>query len=118
MTDYEQQSLRLLEGILTELKAINCNTTKKKPAKREPNKAKHKHGNYNHVLLTVDERDKLIKIYGNRLADAVQYLDDAIEEKAYKYNSHYQVMAKSNSWVREAILGQQHTQSVLKQELF
>ena len=118
MTDYEQQSLTCLEGILTELKAINGNTTKKKPAKREPNKVKHKHGSYNHVLLSVEERDKLRVIYGSRLGEAIQYLDDAIEEKGYSYNSHYQVMAKTNSWVRENVLGQQHVQSVLKSELF
>lgn len=62
---------------------------------------KHKYGEYNHVLLTDAEYEKLCKEYGEGVAkSAITYLDEAIEMKGYKYKSHYLAIRK---WVIEAV---------------
>ena len=61
---------------------------------------KKKYGEYQHVLLTDMEIDKLNKEYGKESTlRAINYLDEAIEMKGYKYKSHYLAMKK---WVFEA----------------
>ena len=67
-----------------------------------PKKAvKHKHGEYNHVMLTDSERDKLINEYGNDKTDKlIQFLDEYIEMKGYKAKNHYLAIKK---WVVSAV---------------
>ena len=61
---------------------------------------KKKYGEYQHVLLTDMEIDKLNKEYGKESTlRAINYLDEAIEMKGYRYKSHYLAMKK---WVFEA----------------
>lgn len=63
-------------------------------------KQKHSYGEYKNILLTDEEYDKLVKDYGAmRTDEAIQFLDEAIEMKGYKYKSHYLAMKK---WVFEA----------------
>lgn len=67
---------------------------KKKPVK-------HKYGEYNHVLLTDAEYEKLCKDYGEDTAKrCITYLDESIEMKGYKYKSHNLAIRK---WVIEAV---------------
>ena len=67
------------------------------PAKEQ----KHKYGEYNHVLLTDKERDKLFDRYGEHMTSAaIRYLDDYIERKGYKAKSHYLTIIK---WVVDAV---------------
>ena len=62
---------------------------------------KHKYGEYNHVLLTDKERDKLFDRYGEHLTmAAIRYLDEYIERKGYKAKSHYLTIIK---WVVDAV---------------
>ena len=62
---------------------------------------KHKHGEYNHVLLTDTERDKLMDEYGEaETLEAIKYLDEYIEMKGYKAKSHYLCIRK---WVFDAV---------------
>ena len=62
---------------------------------------KHKYGEYNHVLLTDGEYEKLCRDYGEDIAkNAITYLDEAIEMKGYKYKSHYLAIRK---WVIDAV---------------
>lgn len=76
----------------------DVSVSKKKPSK-------HKYGEYNHVLLTDPEYEKLCKDYGEDVAkNAITYLDEAIEMKGYKYKSHYLAIRK---WVIDAVKKQQ-----------
>lgn len=62
---------------------------------------KHKYGEYNHVLLTDTELEKLYKDFGEeRSNSAITYLDEYIEMKGAKYKSHYLALRK---WVFDAV---------------
>jgi len=62
---------------------------------------KHKYGEYQHVLLTDKERDRLMDEYGEaKTTEAIKYLDEYIEMKGYKAKSHYLAIRK---WVFDAI---------------
>ena len=63
--------------------------------------SKHKYGEYQHVLLTESERERLINDFGkdDTLA-AIKYLDEYIEMKGAKYKNHNLVMRK---WVFDAV---------------
>lgn len=81
---------------------------------RAPKQTKHKHGEYNHVLLTEDQMQKLIDEYGEIVtAKAITFLDEYIEMKGYKAKNHYLAIKK---WVIDAVKerspkGQGSTQS-------
>lgn len=67
--------------------------------------AKHKHGEYKHVLLTDKEYQKLCEEYGEQATqDIIAYLDEYIEEKSYKSKSHYLAIKR---WVVNAYYKQQ-----------
>ena len=62
---------------------------------------KHKHGEYQHVLLTDDEAEKLIEEYGKDMTvKLIKFLDEYIEMKGYKAKSHYLAIKK---WVVDAV---------------
>lgn len=64
-------------------------------------KVKHKHGEYQHVLLTDDEFNKLAVDYGEETRDrAITFLDEYIEEKGYKSKSHNLAIRR---WVVDAV---------------
>lgn len=60
---------------------------------------KHIYGEYKHVRLTDDEYGKLQTTFGNA-DELIKYLDEAKEEKGYKYNSDYMAIRR---WVVEAV---------------
>lgn len=62
-------------------------------------KEKHKYGEYQHVLLTDEELNKLKETYSN-WQDLITYLDEYIEMKGYKAKSHYLCIRK---WVVDAV---------------
>ena len=67
---------------------------KKKPAK-------HKHGEYQKVLLTDNEVEKLIEEYGkDMVVKLIKFLDEYIEMKGYKAKNHYLAIKK---WVVDAV---------------
>lgn len=69
---------------------------------KENKKIKHKYGEFNHILLTDEELAKLKQDYGEaQTQKAIQFLDEAIEMKGYKYKSHYLALKK---WVFDAML--------------
>ena len=77
-----------------------------------PKPQKHKYGEYNHVLLTDEERDKLFDEYGElETTKAITVLDVYIEMKGYKAKNHYLCMRK---WVFKA-LNEQNQRSGAKQ---
>lgn len=66
--------------------------------KKEP---KHKYGEYQHVLLTDTDRERLVNDYGeDETHKAIKYLDEYIETSGKKYKNHYLVMRK---WVFDAV---------------
>lgn len=67
----------------------------------EEKKLKHKYGEYNRVLLTDEELEKLNTEFGEeKTQKAITYLDEYIEMKGAKYKSHYLAMRK---WVFNAV---------------
>ena len=67
---------------------------KKKPVK-------HKHGEYQKVLLTDNEVEKLIEEYGkDMVVKLIKFLDEYIEMKGYKAKNHYLAIKK---WVVDAV---------------
>ena len=62
-------------------------------------KEKHKYGEYQHVLLTDEELNKLKETYSN-WEELITYLDEYIEMKGYKAKSHYLCIRK---WVTDAV---------------
>ena len=71
-----------------------------KPAPKKK-AVKHKHGEYQHVLLTDDEAEKLIEEYGKDMTvKLIKFLDEYIEMKGYKAKSHYLAIKK---WVVDAV---------------
>lgn len=70
----------------------------KAPRKRLP---KHKHGEYQHILLSDEELQKLIENIGDRkTSQCIRYLDEYKERKGYKCKSDYLTILK---WVVEAV---------------
>lgn len=62
---------------------------------------KHKHGEYQHVLLTDDEVNRLMDEYGEaETTSAIKYLDEYIEMNGRKYKNHNLVLRK---WVFDAV---------------
>ncbi len=75
------------------------NTPPKKAKADKP--VKHKYGEYQNVLLTDKELDKLKIDFGTDEVDkAITFLDAYIEEKGYKSKSHNLAMRR---WVFDAI---------------
>lgn len=69
-----------------------------KPAARTP---KHTYGDFRNVKLTDVEYSKLADKYGiDKVAEAISFLDEYIEEKGYKSKSHYLSMIR---WVFKAV---------------
>lgn len=69
----------------------------------EPKKktVKHKHGEYQNVLLTDTEFENLASSFGESLRDrAIKFLDEYIEEKGYKSKSHNLAIRR---WVIDAV---------------
>lgn len=67
--------------------------------KPKTKKVKHKYGEYQNVLLTDEELEKLNNDYTNT-NDLITYLDEYIEMKGYKAKSHYLCIKK---WVVDAV---------------
>ncbi len=83
-------------------------------SKRKP--AKHKHGEFQNVLLTDNEYENLANSFGLELRDqAIAFLDSYIEEKGYKSKSHNLAIRR---WVIDAVNKQtQKGQPVRRKEV-
>lgn len=69
--------------------------------KRKTREPKHAHGEYKHVNLTDRELEKLNNDFGEaETLEAITFLDEYIEEKHYKSQSHYLAMRR---WVFQAV---------------
>lgn len=80
---------------------INNNISASASSAKSKKPVKNKHGEFQNVLLTDAELQKLTDEYGGILTlEAITYLDEYIEEKAYKSKSHYLAIKR---WVIEAV---------------
>lgn len=69
--------------------------------KKEIIKEKKPYGEFNHVLLSDEEYQKLNDCYGLVLTEKIiKFLDEYIEEKGYKSKSHYLAIKR---WVVDAV---------------
>lgn len=74
---------------------------KDKDKDKDKKKIKHKYGNYNHVLLTDDEKEKLLnELDEYKFNLVIEKLDEYIEETGKKYKNHYLTIKR---WVIEAV---------------
>lgn len=81
--------------------ATDTNVGSKSPSKP----SKHKYGEYQHVLLTDKEFEKLSAEFGDDIRDkAIRFLDEYIEEKGYKSKSHNLAIRR---WVIDAVKEQE-----------
>ena len=89
------------DKLATEVR-LGKDSTGKDSIDKDSNKpTKHIYGEYGHVRLTDDERNKLMDEYGEaETSEAIKYLDEYIEMKGYKAKSHYLCIKK---WVFEAV---------------
>ena len=90
--------VRLSKDSIVEDSIRECISAEPTPA---PKPKKRKFGEYSHVLLTEDQRTKLIEEYGETVtAKAITFLDEYIEMKGYKAKNHYLAIKK---WVIDAV---------------
>lgn len=74
---------------------------KDKEKDKDKKKIKHKYGNYNHVLLTDNEKEKLLnELDEYKFNLVIEKLDEYIEETGKKYKNHYLTIKR---WVIEAV---------------
>lgn len=74
---------------------------KEKDKDKDKKKIKHKYGNYNHVLLTDNEKEKLLnELDEYKFNLVIEKLDEYIEETGKKYKNHYLTIKR---WVIEAV---------------
>lgn len=107
----------------TEIKPNKNQTeTKAEPKEKEKVKVKvkedikHTFGEYKNVKLTDKEHSKLIADFGEQKTEqAIKYLDEYIEEKHYKSQSHYLAMRR---WVFDAVSKQPAPRSGTKFQNF
>ena len=67
--------------------------------------ARHRRGEYGHVLLSDRDVEKLEEEYGTAMAyDCIAFLDEYMERKGYKAKNHYLTIRK---WVVDAVRKEQ-----------
>lgn len=82
-------------------KEKNNNILSDPPSSKSKKPVKHKHGEFQNVLLTDSEYRKLSDEYGEWLIEkAIIFLDEYIEEKGYKSKSHNLAIRR---WVIDAV---------------
>ena len=95
-------------GIPSIISNSNTNTNSNSSNIIEEDKKKHKYGEYNHVLLSDKQLEKLNKDYGEEtVKKAIKFLDECIQEKAYKSKDHNLAIRR---WVIDAVKEKQQKQ--------
>ncbi len=74
-------------NVATSVELIDKSREDKKRVNKSKKEVKHKYGEYKHVLLTDIEYEKLSKKLDVKYW--INYMDERIEMKGYKYKSHY-----------------------------
>ena len=98
-----EDNVPLLSGQCPTEKEKDKDKDKDKDKEKDKNKKKikHKYGNYNHVLLTDNEKEKLLnELDEYKFNLVIEKLDEYIEETGKKYKNHYLTIKR---WVIEAV---------------
>lgn len=94
---------------------LSDSTEPEPPTSKKKKPVKHKYGEFNHVLLTDNEYEKLAKDYSESLRDAcIKFLDEYIEEKDYKSKSHNLAIRR---WVVDAVKEKEQKQNSGRKEM-
>ena len=105
----DKDSIELGEDSIEVIDVPDTDVGNTPPPEKKKKPAKHKYGEYQHVLLSDDDIAKLKAEYGEQLTDrAVVFLDEYIEMKGYKAKNHYLAIRK---WVIDAVKEQQAKQN-------
>ena len=97
----EQTSLQNFDNQDVSKTARNNNKDNNNKNNNKNSIPKHKHGTYEHVLLTDKQYEKLKQDYGETETDeAIEFLDAYIQEKHYKSHDHNITLRK---WVFDAV---------------
>jgi predicted phage replisome organizer len=96
-----EDNVPLLPGQCPTEKEKEKEKDKDKDKDKDKKKIKHKYGNYNHVLLTDNEKEKLLnELDEYKFNLVIEKLDEYIEETGKKYKNHYLTIKR---WVIEAV---------------
>lgn len=96
-----EDNVPLLSGQCPTEKEKEKEKEKDKDKEKDKKKIKHKYGNYNHVLLTDNEKEKLLnELDEYKFNLVIEKLDEYIEETGKKYKNHYLTIKR---WVIEAV---------------
>ena len=96
-----EDNVPLLPGQCPTEKEKEKEKEKDKDKDKDKKKIKHKYGNYNHVLLTDNEKEKLLnELDEYKFNLVIEKLDEYIEETGKKYKNHYLTIKR---WVIEAV---------------
>lgn len=96
-----EDNVPLLSGQCPTEKEKEKEKDKDKDKDKDKKKIKHKYGNYNHVLLTDNEKEKLLnELDEYKFNLVIEKLDEYIEETGKKYKNHYLTIKR---WVIEAV---------------
>lgn len=89
---------------------------KEREERKEGKNIKHIYGEYSHVRLTDQERDRLFDEYGEaETLKAIKFLDEYIQMKGYKAKDHNLALRK---WVFKAVKEQEDKQKPQEQSVF
>lgn len=96
-----EDNVPLLSGQCPTEKEKEKEKDKDKDKDKDKKKIKHKYGNYNHVLLTDNEKENLLnELDEYKFNLVIEKLDEYIEETGKKYKNHYLTIKR---WVIEAV---------------
>lgn len=96
-TSTTSTTTNIYECVISGYDTPHDTSANREPAQKKPKKpAKHKYGEYNNVLLTDDELDKLKAKFPD-WAKRIEDLSHGIASKGYKYTSHYATIL---NWAR------------------
>lgn len=89
------------QNLTTNSNSIKTNSINSNSKKSTPHPLKHKYGEFKKVLLTDDEKERLISEFGQDTFDkCIVKLDEYIEMKGYKAHNHNLCIRK---WVVKAV---------------
>lgn len=81
-------------GININVKENNTSINNKNEYYTNQKSVKHKYGEYQNVLLTDEEYNKLKQKFNDNVTNVIKELDEGIELHGYKYKSHYLAILK------------------------
>jgi hypothetical protein len=100
-TENETTEFPTAENLATKRNSFKTNSTNSNSKERIQRPQKHKYGEFKHVSLTDDEKERLLSDIGQDIFDkCITKLDEYIEMKGYKANNHNLCIRK---WVIKAV---------------